>query len=256
MYRFLKPLFLLIAFSVSGGSVACASPVLDGWAVNVDGLFVSFASFNTATAAQIPNKDVASTFDAGVIDNANGFGQVGPGGTGLGRLGIDVFGEGPHTVTALLDLHIDTGDFSFFDEFGSITGLPAAGLTWQIDDFYFGTIAQNVASGGALPNTNAFADPNVGDVSVALAYSFTVPHLQNGTRVNFNVGFSSGLPNLNPGLFYILQNSNDAAGTIFFSADLEPIPEPSDWLLIAGGLAAILAAKSCRRDAAVECSDK
>ena len=238
--------FLVIALLLAGGTMASAATVLDGWAVNLDGLFVSFDNFSVATASNIPNRDEQSTFDAGTIDVVNGFGQVGPGGTGLGRLGVDVLGEGVHTVVVLLDLHIDTGDFSFFNEFAGTSGIAPAGLTWQIDDPYNSNIAANVAAGGPLANTNAFPDPSGGDVSVALAYTFLVPHLQGGMRVNFNVGFTSGAPELNPSTFYILQNSNDAPGTIAFSAGLEAIPEPSGWVLIVGGLTAIVALKSRR----------
>jgi len=249
MLKSFKRPFLVIALLLAGGTMASAATVLDGWAVNLDGLFVSFDNFSVATAANIPNRDEQSTFDAGTIDVAGGLGQIGPGGTGLGTLGINVFGEGTHTVLVLLDLHIDTGDFSFFDEFAGTSGSVPTGLTWQIDDPYNSNIAANVAAGGALPNINALPNPSGGDVSVALAYTFLVPHLQGGTRVNFNVSFTSGTPELNPSTFYILQNSNEAPGTIAFSAGLEAIPEPSGWVLIVGGLGAIVALRM-RRGAA------
>jgi hypothetical protein len=250
VFKLLKTSLILACLMVVGSGVSSASPILDGWLVNIDGIFASFGSFATATSINIPNIDVNSTFDAGTIDNAGGGGQIGPGGTGLGTLGINVLGTGAHVVSIVLDLHLDTGSFDYFNEFGTLLGTPESGLTWQIGDLYDGDpsgIFANFLAGGALPNTNNFPDAlTVGDVAVAFRYSFTIDPASSGTRVKVIVGQT--LPEWPGDRFYIAQNSTNVGGDLFFSSELSSIPEPSAWILLASGAVA-LAFKFRRRSA-------
>src|SRR5579863_5267815 len=111
--------------------------------------------------------------------NVAGFNQT----TGLGSITL-TFNPGPGSYSFDSYFDIEAG-VPFFNEYGSVTGTPAAGQSWQIDDPLLGTIFPNTQN-NTLDNTNhipgqvdnflgdcAGANCN-GDVSWAMGFNFTL----------------------------------------------------------------------------------
>jgi hypothetical protein len=188
--------------------------------------------------------------------NTAGFDQT----TGLGSLSL-TFSPGPGTyyVTSYFDLELSV---PFFNEYGSVSGSPAAGETWQIDDPLFGTIFAN-AQGNTLDNTNhtpGTVDNFLGgcasvyapscansndDVSWAMGFAFTLGANQEEV---ISLLLSQTAPS---GGFYLQQihpvdPNNATAVNAYFSSSAvtKPIgttaPEPGTWMLLITGLCLLM----------------
>ncbi|MCW5964103.1 MAG: putative Ig domain-containing protein [Bryobacterales bacterium] len=197
--------------------------------------------------------------DSGYFENldADGFGELGWHFTNTGAEAIAGF-----SFTVFLDPDLDPDDSVWFFEYAEFYGLalhpaaPAGALApvaWEIDEpgFLFGDIVSNASNalGPVLDNTNAITADFVEDVS----FAFT-----------FNVG--SLLPNQTAkATVQLLRAASGAAighidtetgGDAYYHAYLtlssneeDPgtpgeIPEPSTWLLMSGGLLALLLARN------------
>jgi len=255
-----------------GGSLASAEPIFDGWAINIDGIFISFVNYTPANGVSMNNGGVGyndgpvtayianGAFDAGSIDPISE-GQT-AGGTGLGQISVSLLGTGTHTVSLWIDHHLEFGNGPvFYNEYGTATGgLQPGNLDYTIDDpGYAGGTAYDQTAAVTAPGDDAvhldnqnhlgnLASP--GDVSMALSITYTIPDTAFGAKWRFFLNYS-GADYLQPGFFlpegfHLEQNSVDGAGTLYFSATVEDIPEPAGWSLGAGG-ALMLAAMFFRR---------
>jgi hypothetical protein len=272
--RSLRTPILIAVLLLCGCSMASATPILDGWAINMDGLiFTSFINTSSpatgadlaAAGGTVPGGKFSTEIgylDAGTIDWASGAGQI-AGGMGLGEIDVSFIGSGTHTVTLWMDHHLDFGFGPvFFDESGAVVnGLPA-GYAYTIDEPGYGD--QNGYTGTAYAQTQANSLDNTNhqaaggpvapsDVSMAISITSTVAPGKYGTKWRFVLGYSS--PDYtNPGFvipagFNLQQVSEDGVGTLYFSASVEDIPEPGGWALSLGGALMIAGIVLRRRQA-------
>lgn len=252
----LRLTFVLVGVSCQ----AFASPILEGWAFNIDQQAVSFLDFDPATNAEFAQTiDLAgggtaivrsSLFDAGSIDSLGGQYQT-AGGTGLGLITIEITGatNTAHTVTLWLDHSLTQSDV-YFTEFGTSAGTLTGntdGITdYGIDDpgYMGGTLYSDVMSGGTLSKAlDGSADP--GDVSLALRLSSNLPtgHAMFSFVTQYS-GTDYESPDFSiPAGFHLEQTSNNGGGTLYYSASVAnltdsptTVPEPGTWLLMGGGM--------------------
>ena len=168
--------------------------------------------------------------------------------TGLGSISVTMpMGNGgSHFVGLYVDYEIDEAANTFFNEYGSVTGAPPAGLSWEIDDPFLGDIYDNFFASGAaasaLDNTNSVPAAAPNDVAMALGWNFVMTD-DDIASISFLI--SEILPNG----FYLAQTDPDSPYTFYLSSGMsiteggEPvIPEPGTWVLLLTGLTMIGAA--------------
>jgi hypothetical protein len=204
---------LLLAMSAAGARAVTLS--LADYALNIGGV---------VTTASDP---LPATVDA------SGFDFV----TGLGTLLVTFHPgvAGSYFVGAFVDHEIDEPLNTFFNEFGSVSGLPAAGQSWEIDEpgFVFGDIFANFLA-SALDNTNGVPAGSPDDVSMAMGWVF---HLPAGmpAKIKFTVS------TLAPAGFFLSHTDPASDFTIYFSSNLNVVPEPGTIVLMSSGLVGLLA---------------
>jgi hypothetical protein len=108
----------------------------------------------------------------------------------------------------------------YFNEFGGGVGTPPSGgplatLTWEIDEpgYVFGDIYSNFAA-GSLDNSNGVPDTAPDDVSMALAWGFT---LNPSESASVMMRVSETAP---AGAFYLVQTDPDSDASIYFTSSL------------------------------------
>jgi hypothetical protein len=220
----MRKLVVLVAVLLALGAWTApgqAAPVIELWeyAFNLDGV---------VTNGSAP---------AGV--NLAGFDTT----TGLGTVGVTVTGAGAHYVAFFADHDINAVPNTFFNEYGSVTGAPGAGLSWEIDEpeHVFGDIYTNFTN-GALDNNNAVPQASPDDVSMALGWDFILQVGETAT-ISFALGTTA------PGGFFLQQTDPDAVfadpGNVYFGTALRisggggQVPEPATLLLLGSGLAGL-----------------
>ncbi len=144
-----------------------------------------------------------------VAVNLSGFNT----GTGLGTVLVTVTGAGSHSVSLFVDHEIDEAINGFSNEYGGVSGTPAAGQSWEIDEpgYSFGDIYANFAA-GSLDNSNGVGAAAPDDVSMALAWDFT---LNPDEQATLSFILSQTAP---PGGFYLTQTDPDSA-----AASISPV---------------------------------
>jgi hypothetical protein len=140
--------------------------------------------------------------------------------TGLGTITASFSASGSHYFSLFGDHEIDEAINTFFNEFGSATGAPAAGQSWEIDEpgFVFGDIYNNFTA-GSLDNANGVPAGTPDDVSMALAWDFILGADETGV-ITMQVGQTPPT-----GGFYLTQTDPDSQASIYFSSRLTIRPD-------------------------------
>src|SRR5258706_4770601 len=167
----MKKLALIVTVSVlcvfagfsPGGATPCPGMgiCLEDWAINIDGTLTT------------PSDPLPGVVSASGDDFA----------TGLGLLRVGVTNPGLHFVGVFVDHAIDEDVNTFFNEFGSSTGMPGTGESWEIDepgfrpqnpgDIFTHFMASDPTA-SQLDNTNTLPATSPDDVSMALGRSFAL----------------------------------------------------------------------------------
>lgn len=154
--------------------------------------------------------------------------------TGLGTIAITYSPGtvGSYFFRAFFDHEIDEFDNTFYNEYGSVTGAPSAGLSWEIDEpgYVFGDIYTNFTA-GTLDNSNAVPASAPDDVSMALGWTFAGGP---GDTAVFNFVISDTAPASG---FYLQQTDPDSSKDIYFSSSATfstptTVPEPGSVILL------------------------
>ena len=171
--------------------------------------------------------------------------------SGLGTVVFSHSGAGAHYFSGFFDHEIDESVNTFFNELGSVFGVPGAGQTWEVDEPGFaptpGDIYLNF-SNSSLDNSVGFATPD--DVSVALAYNFLL-----GPSEVADIQLTASLNPPGSG-FYLMHSDPDSTVSIFYSGSISiseirsEVPElPNSLLLLSIGVLALLKPRTSLRPA-------
>jgi hypothetical protein len=208
---------LPLGFGVAG---AGADSALFEWAFNFDG---------AVTSGGVPAGGNAAGFDSF---------------TGLGTITWSTGAAGAHSFLAFFDHEIDEAANTFFNEFGSATGAPAAGQSWEMDEpgYLFGDIYANFGANtlDGLIFGGAFDGPE--DVSMAMGWNFL---LAPGETASIVFHLADALPvGAAPPGFYLTHYDPDSQSSIYLWSSLSirgggQVPEPGAMLLMGLGLAGV-----------------
>ena len=200
---------------------------------------------------QMANASTIDLFDCAIkiddtINGCDPFGDLDE--NGLGTLTFSITGAGSHSFDAFFDYEIDESRNTYFNEYGSTGGAPAAGQTWEIDEpeYVFGDIYTNFDL-SALDNSNAVPIGFEDDVSFTLGWDFALGAGETATVRLFLSDF------LDTSGFYLKHTDDEVwidevlmSESVYFWSTLDinggggtPVPEPGTLWLIGAGLIAL-----------------
>jgi hypothetical protein len=189
--------------------------------------------------------------------------------TGLGTITFTDTNVGPDYFNAWWDEEVGV---TYYNEYGSTSGTPTSGESWEIGDSYASTIYDD-AMAGALLNSNLLPGTTSnylntcsgascnGDASTALGYVYDV---SSGNEEVVTLSVSQTAPSSGFYLFQTnpqedcnAQGADCSTGDVYFSLSAEQqavgsgpppptVPEPGTWVLMLSGLS-ILAWRMRRR---------
>jgi hypothetical protein len=215
------PLAIAAALFLSVSTASAASLDLDSWAFYVDG-----STYQSQLGDVLPG-----SFSTGGFNFA----------TGLGIINVTITGAGSHAVDSFFDIEIDQFVNGSGNEAGLVSGGPAAGQSWEIDEpgYVFGDIYANALT-NALDNTNAVPLTNPDDVAMAQGWNFALAANQYAV-VSFQL--SDVIPQ---GGFFLTQLDPDSQAAVYFRSTLSiretgpnVIPEPMTMVGCLLGLGAV-----------------
>lgn len=175
---------------------------------------VGLGSMVPGQAGPVSLNDLQSNFD-GVVSSVAPGGSAWDSGTGLGKFAVEFLGAGPHSAHLFVDHELSETVNGFDNELGAVTGAPAAGQSWEIDEPGFsanpGDIYDHFAA-GQLDNSVGRSTPE--DVAMALGWDFV---LQPGERGVLTFLLATQPP---PDPFYLLQSDPESGEKVYFSSSL------------------------------------
>lgn len=237
-----KWIFLLVLL-LALAPVAPCDPVQYQWIFNENGIF-----YDSLYATSPDDALGTNVLGSNYIDNRNEF--------GLGTVEVLISKVGAGYMLGFFDFEFNDGGSPLDDEFGYVSGSPAADLSWEIGDPFEGNIYWNFQD-DTLANGNDADAVNGDDIAVALGWRFNVPADQFA-KVIFLI--STVAPESG---FYLRHqqpwyegNPPTANGypekNLYFSTTLTYIPrdviipEPGSWVLFVAGFS-LLAGWRLRR---------
>jgi hypothetical protein len=242
---------------LAGSVAASATPILDSWAIGIDGSYVISGDGSTIPAAVAgigPLTDITSAkaFAGANFDTSNPSVTV----SGIGDIVIQLTGTGTHTVVAWLKYHFSDNPYTWQGDYGGTVNTPNGNESWRIDDYSY--VADYFAAHGTfpvlddanhLPAANLSGDSNTYCCDVVLGFGLTGNLDLSGNSKNFPFliryapSGESG-PNLGNNFALTQQHlsSDGDLGTIYLFT-----PEPGTWMLICGALAVFVAKVKVRR---------
>jgi hypothetical protein len=161
--------------------------------------------------------------------------------TGIGTISIyfDPNAAGTYSVLSFFDHEIDEATNTYYNEYGSVSGAPVVGQSWEIDEpgYMFGDIYTNFQN-GTLDNSNGVPSTSPDDVSMAMGWNFGLLANQHAV-INLLINTTA------PGGFYLTQIDPDSQASIYLSGTLTKIdegsqvPEPSTIVLLSSAMGGI-----------------
>lgn len=224
-------MFFLFSVLLGVSNASAATIELYEWVFNAEGIVSEGYPSDTSDPLPVGMDGSGFSFD-----------------TGLGTLTWETSGAGNHSFIAFFDHDIyldsdpvdpDSVTGTNFDESGSVSGTPATGQSWEIDEpgWVSGDIYDNVLA-GALDNTNYFVTVSSDDVSMDMGWSFTLA-ADEAARITLEL--SESMPS--GGFFLTQTDDTDPEAAIYFTGALDvrkiegpQVPEPSTILLFGLGV--------------------
>jgi hypothetical protein len=212
-------LFTMLSFALGTSEGQATSIDLFDWGLNIDG------------SLTIPGDPIPASVDTSGFDFLSG----------LGTISITLTGSaGAHSVLGFFDHEIDEPINSYFNEKGAVSGVAAAGQSWEIDEpgFVDGDIFENFQN-AALDNGigtsihGAGFSPLGDDISMAMGWDFVLSDALDVAVIDFILSDTTI-----PSGFHLIHSDPQSDADIYFSSNLDitSIPEPGTLILLVSGL--------------------